>query len=454
MAKQLLLFDSQERYQNSTQKNEYLHYQNEIPTDLKNGSTIALTRETPLKIYSLGFQPAKSIPEISRWFLHKYISKNAQILEPFSGSGTTIIESIKYQTAIDWLDYHPLSQLICQVKTTKFDLLKTLKEGNIIINQSQKQTILPQTIFFKNKDFWFQKEVQEALEILRQNILETPLALQPIFWLIFSLTVRKSSDMNEGMILAAKRSHVKKIAKKTRNDVFNYFKHYLDKTIESLIEWQPFLEQYQSETYQIKSQLAQNIMTNKQYDAVITSPPYINAIDYIWASKFELHWLGMVKNDQERLNLYSQEIGTERINKQQVKELRKTGYSTLDQLIENIYFGKKYQASKGQNQLRANVTYQYFIDMKQHFMRCFEQLKTGGYYCFTIGDISTICGVEIPVASILTEIASEIGFEEIFKFYLLLKNRKLNIPRNVTWAKTIKHDTIVVMRKGQKKPGL
>jgi hypothetical protein len=447
MNKQLLLFDVKETSLIFNEKSEYLFYQGDIPLDLKTGSTIALNRELPLKIYSLGFQPAKSLPEISRWFLNKYINESAQILEPFAGSGTTIIESIKYNTFIDWLDYNPLSQLICQVKTTLFDLLESLKQGRNILQKSQQQKIASQTINFKNKDFWFQKEVQEALEILRENILESSLDLQPIFWLVFSLTVRKSSDMNEGMILAAKRSHIKEIPEKQRDDVFHYFKYYLDKTIESLAEWQPFLEKYISKIAQIKSQLAQNIISNKKYDAVITSPPYINAIDYIWACKFELHWLGMVKNDQDRLNLYSQEIGTERITKKQIKELKKTGNKRLDSLIEDIYLGKKYQASQGQNQLRATVTYQYFMDMKKHFISCFNHLKIGGYYCFSIGNISTICGVEIPVASILTEIAEEIGFKEIFNFHLLLKNRKLNIPRNVDWAKTIKHDSTIVLKR-------
>lgn len=446
MNEQLLLFDIQETTLNCNKNPAYLFYQGDIPLDLKSGSTIALNRELPLKIYSLGFQPAKSIPEIPRWFLHKYINQSAHILEPFAGSGTTIIESIKYKTFIDWLDYNPLSQLNCQVKTTIFDLLETLKQGNII-NKSQQQKTSLQTIKFKNKDFWFQKEVQNALEILRENILASPSNLQPIFWLVFSLTVRKSSDMNEGMILAAKRSHIKEIPIKTKDDVFTYFKYYLDKTIESLAEWQPFLEKNTSKIEQITSQLAQNFISDKKYDAVITSPPYINAIDYIWACKFELHWLGMVKNDQDRLNLYSQEIGTERIPKPQIKELKKIGNKRLDQLIEDIYLGKNYQASPGQNQLRATVTYQYFMDMKQHFINCFNHLKPEGYYCFTIGNTSTICGVEIPVASILTEIASEIGFHEIFNFHLLLKNRKLNIPRNVSWAKTIKYDTTIILQK-------
>ncbi|MGK7925295.1 MAG: hypothetical protein AB4290_08615 [Spirulina sp.] len=85
--------------------------------------------------------------------------------------------------------------------------------------------------------------------------------------------------------------------------------------------------------------------------------------------------------------------------------------------------------------------------MKEHFYRCFNHLKHGGYYCFAIGNKSKICGVEIPVADLLTDLAVEIGFRKDFSFHLLLKNRRLNLPRNVNWANTIKYDTIVVLQK-------
>lgn len=448
MTKQLSIFDLQESQKNRSSKDCYLHIEGNIPIDLPNCALISLKRKPPLKIYSLGFQPAKSIPEITRWFLQKYGNLPFTILEPFAGSGTTILESVIYGASVYWLDYNPLSRLICQVKTSKFNYSEVIQEIEKVLNNSQHQKYAPETIYFKNKDFWFQKPVQEALEILRENIIQAKSEIKPLLWLVFSLTVRKTSDMNDGMILAAKRSHVKDIPKRDREDVFKYFKIYSNKAIEAIQEWQEFERQSQVITQELAAKSAIKIKDNCSIDAVITSPPYINAIDYIWATKFELHWLAMVKNDKERLDLYSQEIGTERIAKQQWKELGKTGNKKLDRLIEDIYTGKKYRASSGQNQLRSRVVYKYFTDMKNHFNSCFGLLKPGGYYCFAIGDVSKICGVDIPVASLLTEIASEVGFYPVFHFHLLLKNRRLNLPRNVNWAGTIKHDTVVVLQKG------
>ncbi len=446
---QLSLFSLEDYHRQPlpSKQSKYLRVEGEIPTDLPQNSYISIQRKTPLKIYSLGFQPAKFIPEIPRWFLNKYGSLPYTVLEPFSGSGTTLIESLLYGASVFWLDYQPLSRLICQVKTTEIDLSLVLKSAASILTQARSQTVAPTTISFANKDFWFQKPVQEGLEILRSYILESEPTIRTVLWLAFSLTVRKVSDMNEGMILAAKRSSFKPIELKTREEVFQKFWMYLEKTIEALKEWKNIGFKSSGKAIKLPSKDARILEGNWQCDAVITSPPYINAIDYVWASKFELHWLGLINSDQERLELYSQEIGTERIPRQEYQELGKTNIDLLDDLIADIYTEKFYQASKGQNKLRARVVFKYFIDMKTHLIQSYSKLKPGGYYCFTVGDVSKICGVEIPLASLLTQIAIDIGFNFDFQFHLLLKNRKLNLPRNVDWAGTIKHDTIVVLKK-------
>lgn len=446
---QLSLFTLEE-YQSKllvSKQSEYLQVEGEIPTDLPDNSLISIKRKAPLKIYSLGFQPAKFIPEIPRWFLKKYAVLPYTVLEPFSGSGTTLLESLLYGASVFWLDYQPLSRLICQVKTTEVDLSLLLKSGYSLLTKARTQTLAPTTISFANKDFWFQKPVQEGLEILRAFILECEAAFHSVLWLVFSLTVRKVSDMNEGMILAARRSSFKAIFPKSREDVFQNFLMYLEKTIEALKEWKTLRFKSTGKAVELSSQDARFLEGNWKCDAVITSPPYINAIDYVWASKFELHWLGLINSDQDRLDLYSQEIGTERIPRQEYQELGKTNIDILDHLILDIYTGKFYQASKGQNKLRARVVFKYFTDMKTHLIQSFSKLKPGGYYCFTVGDVSKICGVEIPLACLLTQIAVDIGFNFDFQFNLLLKNRKLNLPRNVDWAGTIKHDTVVVLQK-------
>ncbi len=430
-----------------TSNYKYHHLQGEIPIDLLQGAFISIERNKPLKIHSLGFQPAKSIPEIPRWFLKKYTNQNDLILEPFAGSGTSIIETLYLNRNSAWLDYQPLSCKICQLKTTKYNPSLILEKAQAIINYSSQQVQAPLTVNFNNKDFWFQQPVQEGLELLKNEIFKCDKNTRVPLEIALASTVRKCSNINDGMILAARRKNIADIAQRSRSDVFKYFNLYTNKIVKALDEWNELIDWVGNYAVKINSNDARKINYNNKFSGIVTSPPYINAIDYVWASKFELHWLGLVESDQQRLNLYSQEIGTERISCKEYKELGILGHCDLDKMIQDIYTGKFYQASKGQNQLRARVVYQYFLDMQQHFISSFQSLKSGGYYCFTVGDASKICGVTIPVASLLAEFATQIGFIKEFRFHLLLKNRKLNIPRNVDWANTIKHDAVIVLRK-------
>ncbi len=431
----------------SSANSEYHHLQGEIPLDLAEGAFISIKRNKPFKINSIGFQPAKSIPEIPRWFLKKYTSQNDLILEPFAGSGTSIIETLYLKRNSVWIDNQPLSRKICHLKTTYYQPSLILEKAQEIINYSPKELQAPSKVHFKNKDFWFQKPVQEALELLRNKIFQCDQDTRIPLEIAFASTVRKCSNMNDGMILAARRKNIADIPQRSRHDVFKYFSSYVKKIATALTEWNQLIDWSYSTSSQINTNDARKINYHRQLDGIVTSPPYINAIDYVWASKLELHWLNLVESDRQRLDLYSQEIGTERIPSKEYQQLGKLNHDDLDKIIEDIYTGKFYQATKGQNKLRARVVYKYFLDMQKHFISSFKNLKSGGYYCFTVGDSSNICGVTIPVASLLTELAVKIGFNKEFRFHLLLKKRKLNIPRNVDWANIIKHDVTIVLRK-------
>src|SRR5207302_7225919 len=114
------------------------------------------------------------------------------------------------------------------------------------------------------------------------------------------------------------------------------------------------------------------------------------------------------------LDLYSHEIGTERIPRRECNELGRTGITELDAIIADVFNGTAYKASTGQNRLRARVVYKYFVDMREHLSRAFHSLRPGGYYCFSIGDTSKICGIDVPVAQLLGSLAQDVGYSDCF----------------------------------------
>jgi hypothetical protein len=425
---------------------QYIQTVGNIPIDIPEDCSISIERCPAPEIYSFGFQPAKSIPEIPRWFLEKYATRQWKVLDPFAGSGTTMMETTLFGALPFWADYHPLAQLLCRVKSTEFDFEAVQAAYSSVLTRASQREKAPCSVSFANKDFWFQNEVCDALELLKDGIANYDSACKDFLSLVFACTVRKVSNSNDAMILAARRPNISETPIRNRNDVYQWFSKYAEQGFVAIKQWQELCGSTQIRAVQLIED-ARELSGKCEYDAIVTSPPYVNAIDYVWASKFELHWLGYLKNDKERLNLYAREIGTERIPTKECDRIGELGHPLLDGLIRDIYSGDKYQATPHQNHLRARVVWKYFVDMQKHLGVAYQILKPKGLYCFAVGDTCRICGVQVPVASLLSDFSQQLGFVKRFQFQLLLKNRKLNIPRHSVWADTIKHDTIVVLEK-------
>lgn len=413
----------------------------EIPKNIPKHSTLNIHRNRN-GVHSIGNYPARFIPEIPRWAIHNYTSENQTVLDPFCGSGTTLIESLIAKRNAIGIDHNPVAVLFARIKTKPFsdisiqDSVMELKSN--LANTTTKYE-LPE---FKNRDFWFEKDVVIALGKLKAAINLTTNSTSKDFFLgVFLDLVNVVSKVGSGQILQARRSNYNNKKSYSQQDVQNLFFEKLSNYYKLLrTVFRNFSKNHEPKV--INSD-AKSLKLIDKIDAIITSPPYINAIDYIWASKLKLHWSGFIQNDNERLNLSSMEIGTERIKD---IEIDSTGILELDKKIEDIQMGVKYKASKGQNELRAKVTYKYFRDMNQHFSKAAELLERESLYCLVMGD-NNICKVEIPTAKYLSELAEINGFRKEFQFNVLLKNKSLNIPRNVEWASDIKYDRIIILRK-------
>ena len=87
------------------------------------------------------------------------------ILDIFSGSGTTLLESKLLRRNSIGQDLNPLANLIAKVKTSKINLVTIdhIKEGF-----KQIRKIKPK--FSSNKDhFWFEPETLKSLKFLKEK---------------------------------------------------------------------------------------------------------------------------------------------------------------------------------------------------------------------------------------------------------------------------------------------
>ena len=419
-------------------KNGVIQIEGDVPPTLEipnNAEVLIISKDQSYLTHGIHKFPAKFFPELPRFLIEKYSHKGETVLDPMCGSGTVILEAILRNRNAIGIDIDPLARLLTKVKTTPLKKHQLYKAKNWL-ETFTKQHVLdkkyePPIPEFPYRDHWFKGYILHELGTIkdgisriltdeyfndfsdsdRQNIYE-------FFIIVFSSIIRDVSNADPNCT----RTVVRKKLKKNIQPGYAFKKFYcnLSKQIKKMVK---FSEIYKKLTYKEvilpEGADARNTgLKDESVDLAITSPPYINAVDYPRTHQLELYWLNLAKYPLSQMK--REYIGTETVYKHEYKVLRHTGYETLDPILEDVY---------SIDPRRSYIIYKFFRDMRTNLLEIKRILKSNGRYCIAIGN-NTIRGRHIPSHKILMEIASEdVGFEIENYFHSGLINHFIKIPR-------------------------
>ena len=148
----------------------------DIPVDnqIKPGQLFNITTNNVSYLtHNIHKYPAKFIPHIPKWAMSKYLKDEGKlVLDPFCGSGTTLVEAILNSHNSVGIDIDPLAVLISKVKTTKIDpqkLIKIKKDVIKSIKMPPKHLFRPE---LETLEHWFNDEAINDLGLLRSIIIK------------------------------------------------------------------------------------------------------------------------------------------------------------------------------------------------------------------------------------------------------------------------------------------
>lgn len=386
--------------------------------DFDNKTFVILQSNT--NTYTHGFfkYPCRFIPEIPRWAINTYTKENDIVFDPFAGSGTSLLESIinnrkAYGTEID-----DIAKLIIKAKSlilSKNEFYE-LKETWGTLNDSVLKNDYPEDIpDMNNLEHWFSERNIHQLgkithfikQINNQNI-------QCFFNICLASIIKKVSYCDD----ISPKPYVSSRIKKKENEALVEFNNIFNKY---LVMLEDFNELNPRHNIDLVDGDALNFTFDDKIDLAITSPPYINAFDYVRTMRLENLWVG-TKNEAELRSSKCLYVGTEQI-KMNVEE------KNLSILNDSELLKECYDSIFVKDKKRALIVKKFFEDMKINLKTIYKNLSINGHYVIVIGN-STIRNVKIESWNILKDIAVKVGFrcEAVFRY--LIRNPYIRIPRN------------------------
>ncbi len=414
------------------------------PVDLSEELGRYIGKQVSYATHGIHRYPAKFIPQIPRFCLESFSKVGDDVLDPFMGSGTTLLESYILGRNSYGVDIHPLARLIAKVKTTPVSPghLESLSEqllGRIRADDGDNSDWVPE---IPNRDHWFRPEVLRDLATIKKHVWRMRKGdSQDFFKICFSSIIRKMSNSDADSLIPEVTSFRKKLDEQGRTsfDSISKFENTVrNKLIDAEGLWRiskEVEEEYWSPPVAkiIGNDARDVLLGDSHVDLAITSPPYASAVHYVSVHKLEMYWLDLL-SDIAKLD--GRVVGTSRAY---VNEYRpwepKTEIPELGTLLKELVEKEKKS---------AYIVYKYFDDMRKNFIEVNRVLKRNGRYCMVVGE-NTFRKVRIPTYAILARIACNCGFELKGSYVYDVINRHLDIPR---WNNSrIEKDYILVLQR-------
>ena len=380
-----------------------------------------------------GRYPCRSVAYVPRMIIASALETGSAktVLDPFMGSGTTAIEASKHFSKIYGLEIDPYARLIASVSTRRYSQSETIELERVALAIIKDvSTCKAETKFspkLKNIHYWFDDDQFEDLLKIKTSILKTC-----------------RNDFERDFFLAALGDIIRQCSKAERQSLKPYISSKYGKvTKPALPTFKKAVSKYIVALSNSFSNPSEGIIwlegdatkfeAKTKIDLAITSPPYINAMDYTRCIKLESAWIG---------------TGTDEILSEvragQLGETARRKFVTVTEEVHNVCSSALHEINKV-DKIRFATAMSYFQDIRDNLSSVYDALNDGGQYHMIIGN-STIRGTKVATHHLTGELGEKIGFRWDGYFKYRIKDHRTSIPRNGNGGK-IEYEHVITLTK-------
>ena len=400
-------------------------------------------RDSDTKEYTHCFHtyPAMMIPQIARKLLKEYGTEGGWLLDPYCGTGTSLVEASLFGMQSVGCDINPLVRLIATAKSAPICLStldKTLSRLNEHLFQIEfRKGEVPDAPVpnILNLAYWFSEEVIKSLAYLRNWVKDVAdEAVRNFILVAFSETVREVSYTRNGEFKLYRMS-----ANKLKNfspDVFGIFSKKLSRNRYGLavfLERRKSVEASVSDANTVQGELPLPRPLGG-YDLVITSPPYGDShttVAYGQFSRLSAEWIGLP-------------------NARKVDKLAMGGHHSKETLM-NSPVSSAIEKIRSVDEKRACEVSAFYVDLERSINSIVQVLSPRATVCYVVGN-RQVKNVMLPTDEFVVDAFRQHGFAHKATIVRNIPNKRMpkkNSPSNIAGktSTTMHEENIVVCQR-------
>ena len=384
--------------------------------------------------------PAMMIPQIARTLIEEYKPKGRLdlILDPYMGSGTTLVEASLAGINSIGTDLNPLARLMGKVKTTLYNnesILKQFREIQTKLIFYTKNKVKERNFDrISNYSFWYNEDTLLKLSYLSQLIKKVK--DKDFFNVVLSEVVREVSFTRNGEFKRYRMNEAS-IAK-FNPDTFALFEKKALRNIEGLKAYTiEAKHNVNTSIYDFNTMygIPTDIIKDGDVDMIVTSPPYGDSRTTVAYGQFS-RWANEWFNFDNAKNIDKLLMG----GKKAAEEIFKT--DSIRDVLDEI---------DGLDHKRYLEVVSFLNDYYQSIENVAKSVRSGGTVCYVVGD-RRVKGIQIPLDYFTAEMFEKFGFKHKITIVREIPNKRmpaLTSPTNKTGAKvsTMSHEYIVILNK-------
>ena len=387
------------------------------PGEIDHGRLFALSLSGPTTAFTHGLHrfAAKFVPQVPAWALDSFAPGRGVVLDPFMGSGTTVVEGVLRGGTTVGVDIDPLARFIARAKVTPVDHDRIAGLGEELAGRwrapaTALQVPMPDVARFAH---WFAAPQWGWVQSLRDAIVTLDCGddERAFLLVVFSSTLRWVSNADD----QSQKTYVSGTLRKHPPAVADVFWRFLRRAVNGLADLN---RKRHSEAVAVIPDGADATrlgLAPGSVDLAVTSPPYLDSVDYPYNMMVEYFWLGPLLGvpDRRAFNaLRRRPIGAKHPARGAALPAALAGLVPLDALPP----------------ARRAAATTYFDLMERHFVELAGALRAGGRYVFVVGNSQTVAGA-VPLHDSLVRLAAGAGLSLEWAFGYRIRRHYMKFPR-------------------------